>query len=83
MQVLVYIDQDDKDAMNAMIEAYTAENEDSTKARQAFWHGLIDKYPILKNRRLGFNAVDGYVFQWESAADCKYNKLGRADVFLP
>jgi hypothetical protein len=76
MEILVYIDQEDKDLMVMVERECKLSSAQCTAAKNLFWHGMIDKYPILKNRRISVNIADGYIFQWASAKDLEKANLG-------
>lgn len=81
MEILVYLDDEDKKAIERLVRGCKGATEaESTKVKNAFWYGMIDKYPVLKNRRLALNALDHYIFSPAGHQDMKYSTLGNYDV---
>lgn len=66
MEILVYLDEEDRKTIAALIGQCNLGAAECTQAKSAFWHGMIEKYPVLKNRRLALNARDRYIFQYDS-----------------
>jgi len=70
MEILVIIDEEDKQCMRAIAkmakQGLTAEYYD---ARTKFWHNMLVKYPAIKNRRIGINIDQGFIFDWNSPTE--------------
>lgn len=78
MEILVYLDEQDKKAIAQLVEGCKKSKAECEATKSAFWHGMIEKYPVLKNRRLALNAYDHYIFQPSGNRDLqKHSNLGQ------
>jgi hypothetical protein len=73
MEILVRIDEDDKAKWQNVLFYYNSQNSEhldtlvaSRNATSDFWHDMIEKYPVLKNKRIAMNFTDGYIFSFSS-----------------
>ncbi len=90
MEILIRIDDDDKAAWHKIREMQNKlivisrenSNQDITqekikldKAVSDFWYTMIEKYPYLRNKRIGINSQDGYIFSAASSLEIlKYSR---------
>jgi len=77
MEILIYMDDDDKDAWFAITEFYNkAMHEQSLvpelrKKTAMFWHDMIEKYPVLRNKQLHVDAVNSTISMWTSQIELR------------
>lgn len=75
MQILVYIDDDDRKlwvdtlAKAKALLATEGKMQESISVRAAFFDKMIAKYPILKYKQIAINAQSGYIYRWVTAKD--------------
>lgn len=77
MELLVYLDEDDKNAWYEITEMYNKVLKDQTLATELknktamFWHLMIEKYPVLRNKNLNVNQVNGTISCWTSVSELR------------
>jgi len=77
MEILVYLDDEDLNSISQLVEiCNTKTPKECNDAKDRFWCDLIDKYPVLKNRKVALNARDKIVISWNNSKDLKYTSLG-------
>jgi hypothetical protein len=81
MEILIWIDDEDKKKWQAIRDLHNSivatviqdrnsnvaeENKKLSILTSDFWHNMIEKYPYLRNKKIGMNAPDGYIFSYAS-----------------
>lgn len=72
MEILIRLDDDDKKAwtnileLNQQVKNNVIAKNELQKTTAKFWYDMIEKYPYLKNKQLGMNFIDGYIFSYNS-----------------
>lgn len=91
MEILIWTDDEDnqkwqviKDLYNKIVvlqrENYDLEELPPLRVKLAndtsdFWHYIIEKYPYCRNKQIGLNSQDGYIFSYANMIEFhKYSK---------
>ena len=87
MEILVYMDDEDKNRWFEVSEEYNAAivqtrncrepqtlkqmKKNLQKTTQSFWHDMIEKYGVLRNKQLNVDAVNGTISCWTSVSELR------------
>jgi len=77
MEILVYMDDDDKSRWYEITELYNDAISDPSKSIELknktamFWHDTIEKYGVLRNKQLTINQVHGTILSWVGVSELK------------
>ena len=83
MEILVYMDEEDKEAWHIVAELYndavkqiraTHEPTIQTDLKQKtaeFWHNRIEKYGVLRNKQLTVDVKNGTICCWTSPVELR------------
>ena len=77
MEILVFMDETDKQRWFDITEMYKKTLKDQSLASELkketafFWHDMIEKYPVLRNKQLHVDQVKGAILSWTSVGELK------------